>query len=114
MLIVIALGIGLLMYRTKIGLGPASIVGIVLMLLSVWWSTGHPYALAEEAMIWNIWGYIKQQNWILAVVGSVILLAGMALIALSYGSFKRAKEQPEQEPEVVAENPDSPSEVEPS
>jgi len=50
-LVVIALGIGLLMYRTKIGLGPASIVGIILMLVSVWWGTGHPYALAEEGML---------------------------------------------------------------
>ena len=67
-----------------------------------------------SAMIWNIWGYVEKRNWILAVVGSVILLAGVALIVLSYGSFKRAKEQPEQEPEVVAENLDSPSEIEPS
>lgn len=67
-----------------------------------------------SAMIWNIWGYVEKQNWILAAVGSVILLAGVALIALSYGSFKRAKEHPDQEPEVVAENLDSPSEIEPS
>jgi carbon starvation protein len=65
-----------------------------------------------SAMIWNIWGYVEKQNWILAAVGSVILLAGVALIALSYGSFKRAKAQPEQEPEAVAENLDSPSEIE--
>jgi carbon starvation protein len=50
-LVVIALGIGLLMYRTKIGLGLASIVGIALMLFSVYWGTGHPYALAEEGML---------------------------------------------------------------
>ncbi len=67
-----------------------------------------------SAMIWNIWGYVEKQNWILAVVGSVILLAGVALIVLSYGSFKRAKEQPEQVSEVVAENLDSPSETEPT
>ncbi len=64
-------------------------------------------------MIWNIAGYLRQENWILAAVGIVILLAGLALIVLSYGSFKRAKEQPEQIPEVVAENLDSPSEAEP-
>jgi carbon starvation protein len=66
------------------------------------------------AMIWNIVGYIKQQNWILTAVGSVILLAGFALIGLSYGSFKRAKEQPELEPEQVAENPDNPFEIGPT
>jgi hypothetical protein len=65
-------------------------------------------------MIWNIWGYIKKENWILTGVGSVILLAGLALIALSYGSFKRAKEQPEQIPELVGENLDSPSGTEPT
>jgi carbon starvation protein len=67
-----------------------------------------------SAMIWNIGTYIRQQNWILTGVGSVILLAGLALIALSYGSFKRAKDQPEPEDVLVAENLDSPSEIEPT
>jgi carbon starvation protein len=66
-----------------------------------------------SAMIWNIWSYIKKENWILTGVGSVILLAGLALIALSYLSFKNAKEQPEQIPGQVGENPDSPSGTEP-
>ncbi|UCE50062.1 MAG: hypothetical protein JSW47_07860, partial [Phycisphaerales bacterium] len=66
-----------------------------------------------SAMIYNIWKYIKQESWILTGVGSVILLAGLALIALSYCSFKRAKEQPEQISELVGENPDSPSGTEP-
>lgn len=50
-LIVIAIGIGLLMYRTKIGLGPASIVGIILMLLSVWIGTQHPMELSEQIIV---------------------------------------------------------------
>ena len=47
-LIVIAVGIGLLIYRTKIGLGAASVVGIILMLLSVWIGTNHPLSLPEQ------------------------------------------------------------------
>lgn len=45
------------------------------------------------AMIWNIWGYVKEQNWILATIGSIILLAGFLLIALSCGSYWRAKQE---------------------
>ncbi len=50
-LMVIALGIGLLMYRTRIGLGLASIVGIALMLVSIWWGTGHPWEMPGETFL---------------------------------------------------------------
>ncbi|MHC4728367.1 MAG: carbon starvation CstA family protein, partial [Planctomycetota bacterium] len=50
-LVIIALGIGLLMYRTKIGLLPASIVGIILMLLSVWVGTQYPMQLSEQLVV---------------------------------------------------------------
>ena len=50
-LIVIAMGIGLLIYRTKIGLGAASIVGIILMLLSIWVGTKNPLVLSETLVV---------------------------------------------------------------
>ncbi|RKY09442.1 MAG: carbon starvation protein A [Planctomycetota bacterium] len=50
-LIVIAIGIGLLIYRTKIGLGVASIVGIILMLLSIWVGTKNPLVLSENLAV---------------------------------------------------------------
>ncbi len=50
-LIAIAVAIGLLMYRTKIGLGPASIVGIILMLLSVWVGTQRPLELPAQLVV---------------------------------------------------------------
>jgi carbon starvation protein len=52
-LVVIALGIGVLIYRTRVGLRPASIVGIILMLVSIWWGTGHPLALPEMTLEFN-------------------------------------------------------------
>lgn len=50
-LVVIALGIGLLMYRTRIGLGPASILGIILMLASIWWGNDHPHELPAKTLL---------------------------------------------------------------
>jgi carbon starvation protein len=46
-----------------------------------------------SAMIWNIIKYIQAGNWILTIVGSVILIAGFVLIALSCGSYMRAKKE---------------------
>ncbi|MHC4596281.1 MAG: carbon starvation CstA family protein [Planctomycetota bacterium] len=63
-LIVVALGIGLLIYRTKIGLLPASIVGIILMLLSVWIGTQQPLALSVKSplftwvLLLTVYGFI--------------------------------------------------------
>ena len=79
-LVVIALCIGLLMYRTRIGLGPASIVGIALMLVSIWWGAGHPYSLPElpSSEAGEIqFGYNATGGWILiltvyAFVASVL------------------------------------------
>jgi carbon starvation protein len=77
-LVVIALGIGLLIYRTKIGLGPASIAGIILMLLSVWWGTGHPYSLPDL----TAWGQSSEvQLGFNAMGGWIILLAIYSFIA---------------------------------
>jgi len=49
-LMVIAVGIGLLIYRTDIGLRPASIAGIILMIAAIWWGSEHPYPLPETTM----------------------------------------------------------------
>lgn len=62
-LVVIAIGIGLLMYRTKIGLGLASAVGIILMLLSIWWGTEHHYSLMDQFVL-KSQGY----TWIILLV----------------------------------------------
>jgi carbon starvation protein len=50
-LMVIAVCIGLIIYRTNIGLGPASIVGILLMIFAIWWGAGHPYPMPEETLL---------------------------------------------------------------
>jgi carbon starvation protein len=47
-LVIVAVGIGVLIYRTKVGLGVASIVGICLMLLSVWIGTQKPLELPAQ------------------------------------------------------------------
>ncbi len=44
-----------------------------------------------SAMIWNIVKYVRTGNWILTVIGSIILVAGMVLIFLSCGTFIRAQ-----------------------
>ncbi len=54
-----------------------------------------------SAMVWNIWGYVETQNWPLTVIGSIILLAGLLLIGLSCGSYLRAKNEDQPEPEPV-------------
>jgi carbon starvation protein len=68
-LVAIAMGIGLLIYRTKIGLGPASIVGIILMLLSIWVGTQYPQQLPEQLVVKS-----PQFTWIL-------LLAAYSFVA---------------------------------
>lgn len=62
-LVVIAMGTGLLIYRTKIGLGPASIIGIALMLLSIWLGTVYPQHLPEQMLVKS-----PQLTWILILV----------------------------------------------
>ncbi|MHC4110441.1 MAG: carbon starvation CstA family protein [Planctomycetota bacterium] len=50
-LMIVAMAIGVLIYRTKVGLGVASIVGIGLMLLSVWIGTQKPLALPAQLVV---------------------------------------------------------------
>jgi carbon starvation protein len=57
-----------------------------------------------SAMVWNIKKYISDGNWILTVVGGIILIAGFVLIALSCGSFMRAKDQSNNKPEPAQTN----------
>jgi len=50
-LMFIAVCIGLLIYRTNIGLAPASAVGIILMVLAIWWGANHPYPMPEQTLL---------------------------------------------------------------
>ncbi|MHC4631021.1 MAG: carbon starvation CstA family protein, partial [Planctomycetota bacterium] len=50
-LVIVAVAIGVLIYRTKVGLGVASIVGIGLMLLSVWIGTQKPLELPTQLVV---------------------------------------------------------------
>ena len=50
-LMVIAICIGTLIYRTGVGITPATIVGIGLMILSIWWGSGHPYPMPEQTFL---------------------------------------------------------------
>ncbi len=68
-LMVIAIAIGVLIYRTNIGLGPASTVGIILMALAIWWGADHPYQLPESCIIGS-----AKSTWIM-------LLAVYSLVA---------------------------------
>jgi len=43
--------IGILIYRTPIGLKPVSFVGIVFMLFAIWWGTKHPYPMPETTFL---------------------------------------------------------------
>ena len=53
-----------------------------------------------SAMIWNIWGYVEDRNWTLTVIGSIILVAGLALIVMTCGAYGRARQEikPELQP----------------
>ncbi len=50
-----------------------------------------------SAMIWNIIKYIQAGNWILTIVGGIILIAGFVLIVLSCGSYMQAKKETRRE-----------------
>jgi carbon starvation protein len=54
-LIVIAVLVGLLMYRTKIGLPGATAIGLVLFVLAIWYGTGHPMG---EMLSRNSWAWL--------------------------------------------------------
>lgn len=68
-LMVIAIGIGVLIYRTNIGLGPASMVGIILMVFAIWWGADHPYPMPKTTILGS-----AKSTWI-------FLLAVYSLIA---------------------------------
>ncbi len=53
-LIAIAVLVGILMYKTRIGLPAATLVGLVLFGLAIWYGTGHPMgeALSRNSLAW--------------------------------------------------------------
>jgi carbon starvation protein len=53
-LIAIAVLVGLLMYRTNIGLPAATLIGLVLFALAIWYGTGHPMGelLGRSSWAW--------------------------------------------------------------
>ena len=59
------------------------------------WPTTIPMVLVSvttiAAMIWNIQGYIRDGNWLLTVVGGIILVAGFVLVALSAKAYMRER-----------------------
>ena len=68
-LMVIALVIGVLIYRTRVGLGPASVIGIALMAAAIWWGADHPMPMPAATTIGS-----ARTTWI-------VLLAGYSLVA---------------------------------
>jgi hypothetical protein len=42
-------------------------------------------------MIWNIKGYVRDGNWLLTLIGGIILCAGFVLISLSYKAYTRKR-----------------------
>ncbi len=67
-LIAVAMLMGLALYRWGLGLLPVTVVGVVLMVLSIWWGAGHPYPMPES----TVFG-AADRSWItlLAVYGFV-------------------------------------------
>ena len=57
------------------------------------WPTTIPMILVSittiAAMIWNIKGYVRDGNWLLTLIGGIILCAGFVLISLSYKAYTR-------------------------
>ena len=54
-LIGIAVIVGLLMYKTNIGLPAATLIGLVMFVLAIWYGTGHPMG---EMLSRNSWAWI--------------------------------------------------------
>jgi carbon starvation protein len=77
-LVVIALAIGLLIYRTRVGLGLASIAGIALMLASIWWGTEHPYSLPKGTI--SLWSNDVQLSFS-PLGGWILMLAVYSFVA---------------------------------
>ena len=83
-------------------------VTIYLLKRKTWhWFVSIPLVLVAvttvSAMIWNIWSYIEERNWTLTVIGSIILLAGVALIVMACGAYRRARREIEAESEPVSD-----------
>ncbi len=59
------------------------------------WPTTIPMLLVSittiAAMMWNIKGYVRDGNWLLTVIGGIILCAGFVLISLSYKAYTRER-----------------------
>jgi carbon starvation protein len=59
------------------------------------WPTTIPMLLVSittiTAMIWNIQGYIRDGNWLLTLIGGIILCAGFVLVSLSYKAYTRER-----------------------
>ncbi len=62
-LIAIAMIIGSLVYRFRVGLTPATLIGVALMLLATWYGAGHPVTalfgmeLTVDRWVWILMGY---------------------------------------------------------
>lgn len=50
-LMAIAMCIGILIYRTGISIASASVVGILFMILAIWWGSEHPYPMPHETFL---------------------------------------------------------------
>ncbi len=53
-LVVIAISIGLLVYRVGVPLVPATVIGVALMALSIWYGIGHPMGQNIGPMTWVV------------------------------------------------------------
>jgi carbon starvation protein len=66
------------------------------------WPTTIPMLLVSittiAAMLWNIRGYVRDGNWLLTVIGGIILCAGFVLISLSYRAYSRERKGSEPPP----------------
>jgi carbon starvation protein len=91
-LIAIAVLIGFLMYRTRIGLPAATLIGLALFVLAIWYGTGHPMgeALGRNSWMWIVlllgYAYVASvlPVWLLLqprdYLNSFALYAGLGLI----------------------------------
>ena len=91
-LIAIAVLVGILMYKTRIGLPAATVIGLVLFVLAIWYGTGHPMgemlgrsswawivlllAYAYVASVLPVWLLLQPRDYI----NSFALYAGLGLM----------------------------------
>jgi carbon starvation protein len=91
-LIAIAVLVGLLMYKTNIGLPAATLIGLVLFVLAIWYGTGHPMGemLSRSSWAWIVlllaYAYVASvlPVWLLLqprdYINSFALYAGLGLM----------------------------------